>query len=196
MKPLEETYAKNALNYNQAGINIKASRIDRGEGNEKSFPRNVLIDEEVAAMLDQQSGVKSSAKSKTHHGAYEGTSNTPLMRGVSNPGNQYSDKGGASRFFYVPKPSKKEKTCQGHVENSHLTVKPIMLMRYLCKMVAPPKDALILDPFCGSGTTCVAALEEGFDFIGIEKDERSHQTATERVAFHENENALLTMFSI
>lgn len=101
-----------------------------------------------------------------------------------------NDAGGASRFFmafapetlsqYVPKPSQAEKNAGlDGAENEHLTVKPVKLMRYLCRLLTP-KGGLILDPYCGSGSTCVAAVEEGFSFIGIEKEEPSVATARAR----------------
>lgn len=54
------------------------------------------------------------------------------------------------------------------VANFHPTVKPIKLMRWLCRLIGGKKGATILDPFCGSGTTGCAAILEGFDFVGIE----------------------------
>jgi site-specific DNA-methyltransferase (adenine-specific) len=51
--------------------------------------------------------------------------------------------------------------------NNHPTVKPLALMRYLCKLVTPP-GGVVLGPFTGSGSTGVAAMREGFSFIGIE----------------------------
>ncbi len=48
-------------------------------------------------------------------------------------------------------------------------MKPIALMRWLCRLVTPP-GGTVLDPFMGSGTTGAAALAEGFDFIGIERE--------------------------
>jgi DNA modification methylase len=54
-------------------------------------------------------------------------------------------------------------------KNNHPTVKPIALMSYLIKMITP-KGGIVLDPFSGSGSTLVAAKENGFDFIGIEKE--------------------------
>jgi len=51
----------------------------------------------------------------------------------------------------------------------HPTVKPLSLMSYLCKLVTPV-GGVVLDPFSGSGSTGVAALQQGFDFIGTEKD--------------------------
>lgn len=56
------------------------------------------------------------------------------------------------------------------VSNNHPTVKPIALMEYLIKMVTP-KGGIILDPFAGSGSTLVAAKQNGFNYIGIELTE-------------------------
>lgn len=53
--------------------------------------------------------------------------------------------------------------------NTHPTVKPIALMQWLCRLVTPP-GGLVLDPFAGSGTTGIAAVREGFGFVGCEMD--------------------------
>jgi DNA modification methylase len=71
----------------------------------------------------------------------------------------------ASRFFYCPKPGKKERNAGG--TNTHPTVKPLALMRYLVRLVTPP-GGIVLDPFLGSGTTAMAATLEGFDWRGCE----------------------------
>jgi site-specific DNA-methyltransferase (adenine-specific) len=55
-------------------------------------------------------------------------------------------------------------------KNNHPTVKPIALMEYLIKMVTP-KGGIVLDPFAGSGSTLVAAKQNGFQYIGIEMTE-------------------------
>lgn len=55
-------------------------------------------------------------------------------------------------------------------KNNHPTVKPIALMEYLIKMVTP-KGGIVLDPFAGSGSTLVAAKQNGFNYIGIEMTE-------------------------
>ncbi len=70
--------------------------------------------------------------------------------------------GAASRYFYAAKASRAEKGA-----TSHLTVKPLSLMRYLTRLVTPP-GGVVLDPFCGSGTTLEAGVLEGFRPIGIE----------------------------
>ena len=67
-------------------------------------------------------------------------------------------------------------------KNHHPTVKPTALMRYLCKLVTRT-DGIVLDPFCGSGSTGKAAILEGFRFIGIEKDPEYHKIADARINF-------------
>ena len=64
--------------------------------------------------------------------------------------------------------------------NVHPTVKPVELMRYLCRLVTP-KGGVVLDPFMGSGSTGMAAKDEGFDFIGIEKDEEYYKICESRI---------------
>ena len=78
------------------------------------------------------------------------------------------DTGGASRFFYVAKASRSERN-KGLERNIHPTVKPVDLMRYLIRLVTP-KGGTVLDPFMGSGTTAVAAIEEGVSWIGCERE--------------------------
>ena len=65
--------------------------------------------------------------------------------------------------------------------NHHPTVKPLALMRYLCRLVTPP-GGLVLDPFMGSGTTGCAALLEGFRFVGMDLDAESVEIASARIA--------------
>jgi len=65
-------------------------------------------------------------------------------------------------------------------KNTHPTVKPVDLMRYLCRMVTP-KGGTVLDPFMGSGSTGMAAKDEGFDFIGIEKEKEYFEIAESRI---------------
>ena len=78
-------------------------------------------------------------------------------------------------FHYVSKPNKKER-----VGNSHPTVKPIALMRHLVRLVVP-KKGICLDPFMGSGTTGIACLQEGVNFIGVEREQEYFDIALERL---------------
>lgn len=121
---------------------------------------------------------------------------------------------GASRFFYCAKinPSernaglensmKTKKMSEARLNSPHLsgkfpdhdarekkgnfhpTVKPQKLMRYLCKLVTPPQG-IVLDPFMGSGSTGLAALSEGFNFIGIEKEQEYFEIAEARIKANE-----------
>lgn len=68
-------------------------------------------------------------------------------------------------------------------KNGHATVKPVKLMRYLCRLITPP-GGLVLDPFAGSGSTGVAALKEGFRFQGIEREAEYIAIASARLASH------------
>jgi len=84
----------------------------------------------------------------------------------------YGDSGGASRFFYCAKAGRAERR-QGlppGAENNHPTVKPLELMKYLCRLTATPTGGVVLDPFAGSGTTLLAATAVGRACIGIERD--------------------------
>ena len=74
------------------------------------------------------------------------------------------DGGSAARFFYSAKA-----TAADRLGSKHPTVKPVDLMRYLCRLVTPP-GGTVLDPFAGSGTTGMAAMAEGFNAILIERE--------------------------
>lgn len=78
-------------------------------------------------------------------------------------------------FRYAPKPAKVER--EG---NHHPTPKPVDLMRWLVRLVTP-KHGVVLDPFCGSGSTGVAALMEGFDFVGVEREAEYVEIARNRI---------------
>ena len=90
--------------------------------------------------------------------------------------NQYYDSGSAARFFYTAKASRDDRS-DG---NTHPTVKPTDLMRYLCRLVTPP-GGTVLDPFMGSGSTGKAAMLEGFEFIGIEREPQYFAIAEQRI---------------
>jgi DNA modification methylase len=163
------------------------------------WPANIIFDEEAGEMLDEQSGTSRStgglnphvqAAPISAHGGFAEKENRPYFN--------YGDVGGASRFFYCAKASRAERNAglEGMPQrvahddvrmngggslpqqtpnqhrpqgNHHPTVKPISLMRHLCRLIAP-KGSVILDPFAGSGSTGIACAQEGFDFIGIERD--------------------------
>jgi site-specific DNA-methyltransferase (adenine-specific) len=178
---------------------------------EGRWPANVVLDEESAALLDEQSGQRGGcapASGPTHEGYNKSGSMAGHRSGMGERAPQfYGDSGGASRFFYTAKASRSERDfglegrertfaptmgdgigARPHnanaagalVRNAHPTVKPVELMRWCCRLVAPP-GGLILDPFCGSGTTGVAATLEAFRFLGIEQEAEYATIARKRI---------------
>jgi hypothetical protein len=140
------------------------------------WPANVVLSHTIfcgdtcadgcpVAELDRQSG-------RTLGGRWNRTEG---LRPFSNDGkatnytNTKSDTtwGGASRFFYVAKASKRERPKVDGVD--HPTVKPLALMRWLVRLVTPV-GATVLEPFAGSGTTVEAALLEGCNILALEKN--------------------------
>jgi DNA modification methylase len=148
----EAVGADNYGNFNSIGVTVEGGR----------WPANVILDESQAAELDKQSGVLHSQDPATRASKSKQQGVTQMGTGASI---EYSDTGGASRFFYVPKANASERPRDG--DTAHPTVKPLDLMRYLVKLVTPP-GGTVLEPFAGSGTTLEACVIEGFQVIGIE----------------------------
>jgi site-specific DNA-methyltransferase (adenine-specific) len=222
-KPIEGTVANNVLKWGTGGLNIDGSRIGSDGGTKGAsegpqgqvygnglngnfgkpveglgrWPANIILDPYTAELLDEQSGDRPGGTFPAKRGQ---SVNTSFASGQETVGGQRSmgDSGGASRFFYVAKASKRDRNeglddldAQRHSDreladgvggdnprnrtnqakqNFHPTVKPTSLMEYLIKLVTPP-NGTVLDPFTGSGSTGKAAILQGFDFIGIEMTE-------------------------
>lgn len=173
------------------------------------WPANVALDEDAAAMLDAQSGDRPTSRGGATRSASIGYGGS----GQGPEATYYGDTGGASRFFYCAKASRSERnagldelpdvpsymvenggktaTAANGVryerntvhKNGHPTVKPIALMRWLVRLVTPV-DGVVLDPFTGSGTTGVAAVQEGRRFIGCEREAEYVEIARRRIAHH------------
>ena len=198
-KPIRGTVAANVLAHGTGGINVDACRVgttgggnscpggDRckcaekneifgatkhpegGDADKGRFPPNVLLDDEAAAAMDEQSGAGVSRKGKPRKSKAPGEG-----YGMTHTGAEYDDQGGASRFFpvfkYQAKAPAKERpqyTAEDGRVVKHATVKPLELMRWLVRLVTPA-GGVVLDPFAGSGTTGEAAMLEGFESILIE----------------------------
>ena len=193
-KPNEETFADNALKWGVSGLNIAGSRVgdEKIKTNGKNafekwgmnacgkplggfskqgikskirkgrWPANVILDEEAARLLDEQTNPKQETIERMS--LLDGFPEDPVKKGVS-------------RFFYCAKPSIKEKGKY----NTHITVKPVMLMDYLCNLLRTPKGGTVLDPFAGSGTTGVSCIRTGRPFILIEQGNSSCQIAKRRL---------------
>jgi DNA modification methylase len=234
-KPLIGTIAANVLHHGTGALNVDGCRIEGGSeydvmpGGDPCttnvafgsglgvsngahdlgrWPANVLLDEDAAAALDEQTGELASGANPTRRGSdkfrgvfadFAGQEECEPARGA--------DSGGASRFFYVAKASRAERNAgldavvcgttddgrhtsidnpflRGETErkNIHPTVKPIALMRHLVRLVTPP-GGTVLDPFLGSGTTGIAASLEGLSFIGCERENDYMRIAEARIAF-------------
>jgi DNA modification methylase len=248
-KPLIGSVAQNVLEHGTGALNIDGTRIEMGgeydptkmqrqsannplyvggakPGDEMPtynpsgrWPANVLLDEEAAAMLDEQSGERPVL------GHYRNP-DEPQQRGARSPdqptdswftngprvnSNRFADdSGGASRFFYIAKADREERNrglehrAEGPTymvengsktagaangvryerhsvtRNSHPTVKPVELMQWLCRLITPHKG-IVLDPLTGSGSTGIAALREGFEFIGVEREPEYVEIARDRI---------------
>lgn len=199
-KPLaEKTVASNVLKWGTGAINVDACRIPgtiqqvpqprfnsptgktygmkTGEGRicelsraEGRFPANLVLDKAAAELLDAQSGItKSQGGSRGKAGNGWGMQAQSVKPGLG-------DTGGASRFFYVAKASKRDKG----VGNTHPTVKSTKLMEYLIRLITPP-GGTVLDPFAGSGTTAVATKRLRLRFIGIEREREYVRIAQRRL---------------
>ncbi|MBV8781152.1 MAG: site-specific DNA-methyltransferase [Phycisphaerae bacterium] len=206
MKPLDGTFAENAISQGVAGLNIDAARIQgkkpdttRGSGGRNGryapikaqgrilddgkgrFPANVMLDEQAAEILDAQSGELTSGlmRSGNRRTAQDkpGSVCYGTFGGDTTKVDTYADSGGASRFFYTAKASKADR---GH-GNDHPTVKPLSLMKYLCRLTSTPTGGEILDPFGGSFTTLVAARECGIPCVGIDIDQHHCDIGIERL---------------
>jgi site-specific DNA-methyltransferase (adenine-specific) len=139
------------------------------------FPANLILDEEAGRLLDEQSGIlKSGGGNKANKKPLARKSQVIPTKDTGEIWEQNS--GGASRFFYCAKASKKER---GEY-NTHPTVKPLALMRYLVRLITPP-GGIVLDPFTGSGTTLIASKLEGFFYLGIEREQQYCEIARQRV---------------
>jgi DNA modification methylase len=100
----------------------------------------------------------------------------PVTFNITGTNTEAGDQASAPRAFYTAKASRDDRS-DG---NTHPTVKPTDLMRYLCRLVTPP-GGIVLDPFMGSGSTGKAAMLEGFEFIGIEREAAYHAIAESRI---------------
>lgn len=172
------------------------------------WPANILHDgsEEVLAVFPMTGASKESSRGLQHSNRHGGLAdiggninpNTDSVRGHTDNG------GSAARFFYTAKASKADRDDgldrfeerarptlgngiggqpdqqRANNRNHHPTVKPTALLTYLCRLVTPP-GGLVLDPFCGSGSTGRAAEREGFQFIGIDLDGEYAKIALARI---------------
>tara|TARA_Y100000310_G_scaffold154514_1_gene154067 strand:- start:2105 stop:3166 length:1062 start_codon:yes stop_codon:yes gene_type:complete len=213
MKPLDGTYANNALEHGIAGINIDVSRVGdeimKNDGiwdtNTNPYPSHKFAkrsDYTPSQMDKREKVVGRYPANLIHDGSDEVAKNFPKT---------------TSRFFYVPKPSQKERneglddlpdrnagiyaqdewsrknmgntpdSQRSPIKNIHPTVKPIKLCEYIAKMILPPNptEQKLLVPFSGSGSEIIGAMNAGWeDVTGIEISEEFIEIAKRRIEYH------------
>ena len=184
-KPLTGTVAANVLEHGTGALNIDGARIGRvagdvsiagkrtatfgtqetqsgGDGSggwkqndEGRWPANVITDGSIDAEWVRYFYCAKPSRAERDAGLGElptstGGQSTGRIDGTAGLN---SPRAGAGRT--------------GGSKNTHPTVKPLALMRYLVRLVTPP-GGTVLEPFAGSGTTLAAAILEGFNAIGCE----------------------------
>ena len=198
-KPVDETYAKNALKWGVAGLNINEGRLGRTP---KSF-----VDKGRPANGTTYNWKNTDRKLTVYDGSNGAWPKNVILS------EEFADAiGDLSNFFYCPKPSIKEKEAglkdfvpkqvdpsrlEGNPggdnprnrgvnkrKNTHPSVKPIKLLEYLVKLTKTPTGGIVLDPFAGSGTTGVACKMQGRPYILIDQSEEYCKIAEVRIAAH------------
>lgn len=196
-RPLAGSVAENVEQWGVGGLNIDGCRIETDEviethgrkqdsdiygdfgGIERQqsagqqigrWPANILLDPSAGAALDLQAGFEASrffyegkASREEREAGLVGLESRAVNDGRETP---------------IDNPYQRGETRR---QNVHPTVKPIAVMRWLCKLITPP-GGVILDPFCGSGTTGCAATQLGFEFVGIEREPEYAEIARARIA--------------
>ena len=188
-KPIKTSIVKNVRKYGTGALNIRATRIAYDGPNDKPVPHG--------GKARQHKDNPGWMADNTGYGIIENPEINPIGRFPSNVIGEITEP--YQKYFYCPKVSRKErhighempppmfgdmKGCYdengqryaveldkrtGNVGNNHPTVKPIELMKYLIKLVTPA-GGTVLDPFNGSGSTGMAAVELGYTYIGCELD--------------------------
>jgi site-specific DNA-methyltransferase (adenine-specific) len=203
-KPLIGTVAANVLEHGTGALNIDACRIGTEGATKRSsqapygdsgwrtgheivelsagrWPANVALDATAANILDAQSGERASSPFKATTDGAQTDRQHVSFADLEYSGRGYTDTGGASRFFYTAKASRQDRNVGGLADNTHPTVKPTELMRWLIRLVTPP-GGIILDPFGGSGSTGLAARAENTRCILIEREPEYLQIIRDRLS--------------
>jgi site-specific DNA-methyltransferase (adenine-specific) len=196
-KPLAGTVADNVKTYGTGAINIEAGRIMPGD---RSWPGPQDIDD-TRRSAKKDDGVNGSTAFKFRAKNVE---DQPLIGGrwpanvyaCPKPSRKERDRGcghlpGKSGHAATDRaegsaglnnPRAGAGRTAKHVKNYHPTVKPVRLMSQLVRLYGCRPGSIVLDPFCGSGSTGVAAVGAGFDFLGLEIDPGYAEIARARIA--------------
>lgn len=196
-KPFKGAVAANVLEHGTGALNVDACRVPVTGGRPK------IVRAEGSIQASSYDMGCSAAAGTTDLGRWP--ANLILDEGVA------AALGSQARYFYCPKASRAEREAglehfaAGTVSdgrataadnayqrgktarrNRHPTVKPIALMQWCCTLVTPP-GGVVIDPFCGSGSTGIAAVRAGLDFAGIEQDPEFVALAQARIQHWESQ---------
>ena len=200
-KPFSSTVAANVIQYGTGAINVDGCRVGTESrwnpsaghkdlenkitvtpiSSHKEFdgrecvgrwPANIIHDGSNEAALSLKSGARFFYTAKAaKDDRNDGCDHFPMITHQSGMGGAMPmDDDGNDRDRF-----------KAQSRNHHPTVKPTMLMAYLCRLVTQP-GGVVLDPFMGSGSTGKAATINGFRFIGIERDPEYHKISEARIS--------------
>jgi len=190
-KAPEGAVALNVLRWGTGGLDIDGTRVACGaEDSPKAGHRTANFGDERAKRRSGGNGSGGWAADQLGRWPANVVLSDPVFDGdfpdevVGGGQSKAAGNRPASRFFLIPKASQRDRSAgvpgSPRVENDHIAVKPLELMRHLVRLVAP-KGGLLLDPFAGSGSTGVAAVLEDVDYLLIEQDEGSAEIARARL---------------
>jgi DNA modification methylase len=190
--PTPNSYAENVQEHAVGALNIDASRIDSDDPVNFQFGPSKSLGSGSFKMADSTDAKRANTLWTNTKGRWP--SNVLLDAAVA------GEIGEVNRYFYTAKAPSKEKWffCRAckvvgqrsevdrhlidkHTVVIHPTQKPVELMEYLIKLVTPP-GGIVLDPFCGTGTTAVAAKRQGFNFVTCDLDPDYVKIAQTRIA--------------
>ena len=192
------TVAQTALKHGTGGLNIDGSRVGMSQedtemleaksskeftgvkpfGNtdikgsalkphtQGRFPANIIhdgSDEVVGLFPDTKSGKHKDARTSRNPASFNASTGAGIAP------DSYGDNGSAARFFYTAKASKRERNAGLEESNTHPTLKPLSLTKYLANLIKPPTGGRLLVPFSGSGSEMIGALQAGWEYVeGVE----------------------------
>ncbi len=169
IRDIKRMHGGGYANQDKRGGGVVGEKVETGR-----WPANLIHDgsDEVLEAFPDSPGQKAPS---LVDGSEHGNSVYGSMRHTGPQHLPRDDTGSAARFFYSAKADADDR-----IGSKHPTVKPVDLMRYLCRLVTPP-GGTVLDPFAGTGTTGEAAWREGFSSILIEREAEYQADITERM---------------
>ena len=194
-KPLDGTVAANVLKWGTGALNVDGCRMAYGdpawpgpgdalEDQEYSQPTSAATPRGADGLSSRRTVFVEAPTGRWPANIYQcpkasrsereaGCEHLPISSGAAAVGREEGTDG-------LNSPRAGAGRTAGAIHNIHPTVKPIQLMAWLCRLVTPP-GGLVLDPFMGSGTTGIAAVRQGFRFIGIEREPEYVEIARARI---------------